>query len=142
MPRRNDKRDNRDYCSDGELGHTRNNGVKDSTSTNVSTLNGAGDVFVPPTTSHTPAATPSITPIREEENSASVPHDEQQVSPVVQDLPGNVLTNTPDSNQVLLHGISTMMEKTVETMATMMQNAVHEMNSGFENWLLLIHQVH
>ena len=132
MPRRNDKRDDRDYCSDGELGHTRNNSVKGSTSTNVSTLIGAGDVFVPPTTSHTPAATPSITPIREEDNSASAPHDKQQVSPVVQDLPGNVLTNTPDSNQVLLHGISTMMEKTVETMTTMMQNVVHEMNSWIE----------
>ena len=88
--------------------------------------------FFPPRTSHIPVATPRMTPIREEDTSPPVPHDEQQVSPVVQDLPGNVLTNTPASNQVLLRGISTMMEKTVETMATMMQNVVHKINSGIE----------
>ena len=62
MPRQNEKRDNQDYCSDGELVQSHTSNTRNS-ATSVPTLIGAGDVFMPVSASKPPTATQSMTPI-------------------------------------------------------------------------------
>ena len=81
MPRRSEKRDSQDCCSDGELVQSHTSNTRNSTAS-VPTLIGAGDVFMPVSASKPPTATQSMAPIEEvnEINTESDLHDEQQLT--------------------------------------------------------------
>ena len=130
MPRRTEKRDSRDYCSDGELVQSHTSNARNSTAS-VPTLIGAGDVFMPVSALKPPTATQSMAPIEEvnEINTKSDRHDEQQLNPEAQGIQQNDLANPQDSNQVLIQGISTMLDK---SMTAALQLVVQQMNTGFE----------
>ena len=114
MPRWSEKRDSQDYCSDGDLvqGHTSNTR---SSTVSVPTLTGAGDVFMPVSASKPPTASQSMALIEEvnEMNTESDFHDGQQLNPEAQGIQQNGLANPQDSNQVLIQGISAMIDKSM-----------------------------
>ena len=130
MPRRSEKRDSRDYCSDGELVQSHTSNTRNSTAS-VPTLIGAGDVFMPVSASKPPTATQSMAPIEEvnEINTESDLHDEQPLNSKAQGIQQNDLASPQDSNQVLIQGISTMLDK---SMTAALQLVVQQMNTGFE----------
>ena len=145
MPRRNDKRDNREYCSDGEVtvGHLRSDLLGSTTQGKEQVkLLGAGDVLLPVKEpnplvqdSEEQMAEPDLPTLNSERSDL---HENLTVENTINEQADKVISaNNPDrhnekADQALLQGISTMVEATVQSMAAMMQSAVQEMNLSVE----------
>ena len=141
MPRRTEKRDNREYCSDGEV-----------TRAGVSSLLGAhageGDQLpgkdnalaqeIGPNQPYQPQNDRSVSETLNSERSVPVTRSQETVEKSIDKRSNedshNAVAQMPSRYQLLFQGMSSMMERTLLSYGSMVQQAMMDINVELVRW--------